>query len=209
MSYSHLSTEERFCLYNGIQSGMSARKIAEALERSPSTITREIKRNSCKLGNGKGYYRYLPKRAHENYEERRIRCHRKSEYGEQETEYIREKIKEHWSPEQIANRPTDKLKKVPSAPTIYRMIHEGKIGKIEKVRISHLRRKGKYKRPKSIQGRFDDCGQTIRKRPKEIYKGNPASPRCAKAGRVYCFWTYCLSGVAPHGEVGHTGNATR
>ena len=41
---------------------MSARRIAEVLERSPSTITREIKRNSCKLGNGKGYYRYLQKK---------------------------------------------------------------------------------------------------------------------------------------------------
>ena len=50
------------------------------------------------------------------------------------------------------------------------MIHEGKIGKIEKVRMSHLRRKVKYKRPKSIQGRFDDYGQRIRKRPKEIYR---------------------------------------
>ena len=45
-----------------------------------------------------------------------------------------------------------------------------KIDKVEKIRMCHLRRKGKYKKPKSMQGRFDDAGQTIRKRPKEVYK---------------------------------------
>jgi len=52
--------------------GLSIRKIAEALDRSPSTISRELKRNYC------GYrYKYLPHIAQEKYNKRRINCHRK------------------------------------------------------------------------------------------------------------------------------------
>lgn len=170
MSYSHLTIDERLCLHISYSAGMGVRKIAKELGRSPSTISRELKRNKCKLGNGKGYYKYFPVRANNLYEERRKKCHRNSKYRLKEVEYIEEKIKEHWSPEQIMNRATDKIDKVPSTSTIYRMIHAGKIGKVEKIRMCHLRRKGKYKKPKSMQGRFDDNGQTIRKRPKKVYK---------------------------------------
>ena len=45
MSHIHLTIEERCCIYNFIKSGLSIREIAKALERSPSTISREIKRN--------------------------------------------------------------------------------------------------------------------------------------------------------------------
>ena len=48
---------------------MGIRKIAKELGRSPSTISRELKRNKCKLGNGKGYYKYFPVRANNLYED--------------------------------------------------------------------------------------------------------------------------------------------
>ena len=102
-----------------------------------------MKRNKCKLGNGKGYYKYFPVRANNLYEERRKKSHRNSKYGLKEIEYIEEKIKEYWSPEQIMNRPTDKIDKVPSTSTIYRMIQLSKIGKVEKIRMYHLRAKRK------------------------------------------------------------------
>lgn len=53
-----------------------------------------------------------------------------------------EKIEEHWSPEQIANRVTEKNEKVPSTATIYRMIHSDKIETLKKVRMNQLRQKG-------------------------------------------------------------------
>ncbi|WP_412458508.1 helix-turn-helix domain-containing protein [Peptoniphilus asaccharolyticus] len=49
MSYNHLTIEERSCIYQFLNLGMSIRKIAQALKRSPSTISREIKRNSSKI----------------------------------------------------------------------------------------------------------------------------------------------------------------
>lgn len=62
MNYKHLTIEERACIFQFKQLGMSVRKIAEALERSPSTISREINRNKC----GRKFV-YYPKTAQSNY----------------------------------------------------------------------------------------------------------------------------------------------
>ena len=44
--YEHLSYEERSTIALGLQQGMSVRAIARALGRSPSTISRESRRNA-------------------------------------------------------------------------------------------------------------------------------------------------------------------
>ncbi|WP_156032244.1 helix-turn-helix domain-containing protein, partial [Sharpea azabuensis] len=46
MNYNHININERSCIYQFLTLGMSIRGIAKALHRSPSTISREIKRNS-------------------------------------------------------------------------------------------------------------------------------------------------------------------
>ncbi|WP_019595694.1 helix-turn-helix domain-containing protein, partial [Peptostreptococcus anaerobius] len=64
MSYNHLTIEERACIYQFLNLGMSIRKIAQALKRSPSTISREIKRNSSKIKVSRGSYtKYFPVKA--------------------------------------------------------------------------------------------------------------------------------------------------
>ena len=55
MNYKHLNIQERSCLYTLLNAKLSIREIAKALERNPSTILREIKRNARIIGNGKGY----------------------------------------------------------------------------------------------------------------------------------------------------------
>ncbi|MFR6220569.1 MAG: helix-turn-helix domain-containing protein [Anaerococcus sp.] len=50
-SDNHLAIEERACIYQFLNLGMSIRKIAQAIKRSSSTISREIKRNSSKIKN--------------------------------------------------------------------------------------------------------------------------------------------------------------
>lgn len=171
MSYKHISTEERACLYTLLNAKLSIRGIAEALQRSPSTILREIKRNSCNIGNGRGYSKYYPTYAEKQYNIRRKKCHRYPEYEDEDVKsYIEEKIKLHWSPEQIVNRKQEKIEKLPSISTIYRMIYNGKIGKKEKIGMYQLRRKGQFKGHKCRQGCFDDKGRSIRNRPKHVYK---------------------------------------
>jgi IS30 family transposase len=46
MKYKHLTTTERELIAKKLRLGMSIRAIALALERSPSSISREIRRNS-------------------------------------------------------------------------------------------------------------------------------------------------------------------
>ena len=68
MSYSHLTIEERSCIYQFKNLGMSIRKIAIALKRSPSTISREIKRNSITTRNEYSEFtRYFPIVANKKY----------------------------------------------------------------------------------------------------------------------------------------------
>lgn len=147
---------------------MSIRKIAQALKRSPSTISREIKRNSSKIKVSRGSYtKYFPVKANDKYIDRRKDCHRKSNISKDVIEYLTIKINEHWSPEQISNRRTSVIHEMPSTSTIYRLI---RAKKVPKTSMENLRRKGKFKRPAEKRGKFNDKGRTIKKRPKEIYK---------------------------------------
>ncbi len=164
MNYKHLTINERICIYDFFEKGYSLRKIAEALNRSVSTISREIKRNlNDKL-------KYFPNIAQEKYE-KRIREANKFKIDDKNIfEYIEIKIKLHWSPEQISNRKSNEIKNIPSTSTIYRLIEKGKIGKQEKITKNNLRRKGKFKRPAETRGKFNDKGRTIKKRPAEVKK---------------------------------------
>ncbi|WP_412458507.1 helix-turn-helix domain-containing protein [Peptoniphilus asaccharolyticus] len=79
MSYNNLTIEERSCIYQIKNLGISIRKIAQALNTSPSTISREIKRNSSKIKVSRGSYtKYFPIKANDKYIDRRKDCHRKS-----------------------------------------------------------------------------------------------------------------------------------
>lgn len=163
MNYNHLTIEERTCIYQLRLSGVSIRQIAKAINRSPSTVSRELKRNYCGTK-----YKYLPHIAQNKYVDRRQNSHRSIELTDELKEYIEECLNKQWSPEQIANRKTDLNLKIPSHSTIYRWIHRKYLieGDMKK-----LRRKGKFKRPAETRGRFN-IGKTIKKRPKEVYKRN-------------------------------------
>ena len=43
--YQHITNEEKFYIWNASREGVSQRQIAETLERHPSTISREMRRN--------------------------------------------------------------------------------------------------------------------------------------------------------------------
>ena len=74
MNYNHININERSCIYQFLTLGMSIRGIAKALHRSPSTISREIKRNSYRTRNNfKEHDRYFPVKAQENMKTERPR----------------------------------------------------------------------------------------------------------------------------------------
>lgn len=161
MNYNHLTINERACIYQFLELGMSMRQIAKALGRNFGTISRELKRNYCGTK-----YKYLPHIAEKKYSLRRLSSHRKVKINSNTISYIEEKIKLHWSPEQIINCEELNKPSLPSLPTIYRYINSGILIKGDKTK---LRRKGKFKRPAETRGRFN-IGKTIKKGLKKYIK---------------------------------------
>ena len=161
MSYSHFSIEERVCIQHLFVQGVSVRQIAKELARSPSSISREIKRNSHDV-NEFGYS-YSVKRAENEYKKRTSKAHNIVQFPLEVIQIIEQRIKETWSPEQIAA--FYKSDGFPCYKTIYKWINEGTIVNGNK---SLLRRKGKggwhETRGKATKGK------SIRKRDKRIYK---------------------------------------
>ena len=69
-SYQHLSRDERAAIAIGLEQGLSRRAIARRLNRSPGTISREVRRNGGKRV-------YHPARARQRREARRFRQERR------------------------------------------------------------------------------------------------------------------------------------
>ena len=121
MSYKHFSKDERNELSILLKKGYSYRVIGDCLERNHSSISREINNNSV---NGeynpiKAEYKAKRKRLNSKYQGMKIN----NDYDLQN--YVNLKMKEYWTPEQIAGRlkyENDKAKQI-SAPSIYKYLY--------------------------------------------------------------------------------------
>ena len=136
-SYTHFTLSERNCLQQLLSEGKSYREIAKILDRSPSTISREVKRNFSKTKK-----RYNAWRATTLYIIRRRKCI-KNHVIQPDTEmylYITNCFEMYWSPEIIANKCKEKGFNICTS-TIYRALKEKRI--IGFSRKTHLRRRGK------------------------------------------------------------------
>lgn len=157
--YTHLTTEERELIFLYLYIGYAIRKMALLLNRSPSTISREIKRNTA-------IRKYRPSRAQERYRKARQRCGRRTILKDElACVTVRRLIMEkRWSPEQISKR----LKKEGhaiqvSTPTLYRAIGKGLLHRPEDGRPGrkgfkiHLRHKGKRRVKSGTERRGKFC----------------------------------------------------
>lgn len=147
LSYHHLNFEDRTALMlESRKEGFSARKFAELIKRHPSTIYRELKRNSINDV-------YQAQYASDNTFARRRRGHRKLKIDSILWKFIVEAIRCLWSPQQIAKR----LKTFPdldqtmnvSHTTIYstiRALPKGELKKdlLSKVKSEDIRRRVVY-----------------------------------------------------------------
>jgi transposase, IS30 family len=148
MSYTHLSAEERIEFYKlRANKDISLRNIAKEMNRSPSTLSRELQRNSLELD------LYIPDIANQKQQERREKSKAAFESISTDTIVeIKRRLKKYHSPEQIAGRLKREGKERVSHETIYKMIyenHEG-LGKYRK----YLRQgQGKRKQRKAGEAR--------------------------------------------------------
>lgn len=157
MSYSHFTIEERISIKHLLAQDISIRQIAKEMGRSPSSVSREIKRNSREPNE------YRVQSAEKFYKKRVSKAHNIVQFPLEVIQIIEQRIKETWSPEQIAA--FYKNQGFPCYKTIYKWINEGTIINGNK---KLLRRKGKggwYE----TRGKFNK-GKSIRKRDKKIYK---------------------------------------
>ena len=172
MSHTHITSFQRNELSVLLRAGLKQKDIAKLLGKTPSAICQELKRNKANTITG-----YSAKVAKENTRDRRIRANkrfRKVDNNEWIKKYIIRKIKEYWSPEQIAGRmkeewPNDKLKHI-SKDSVYKFIYNER-----KDLVKYLRcQKGKYRRRYGTRirekQREDMKKKRIEERPDEVEK---------------------------------------
>ena len=98
--FTHLTPEERDEIAIMQAQGKSLNDIAQKLQRPKSTISRELRRNRSPV-----YNVYLPHRAQQRAMERKSAAHKRPRLkSEKIRHYVTCKLKQGWSPEQIAGR---------------------------------------------------------------------------------------------------------
>jgi IS30 family transposase len=93
----YLSVREREEIAVGLAAGESLRSIAARLGRSPSTVSREVRRNS----RGRRQYRALAAQGQAQWRAARPKTAKLAGDGELR-EWVQAKLKKNWSPEQIS-----------------------------------------------------------------------------------------------------------
>lgn len=121
MAYHQLTLEERYLISAYYAAGTSRREIAGLMRRSPSTVSRELRRNATTHDG-----RYRPSKAHRYATARRRRCRRGSQYGERIYRQVEAALKKRWSPDQIVGYFRLQGIAVPSHETIYRRLRHDK-----------------------------------------------------------------------------------
>ena len=169
-SHRTLSLAEREEISRGVVAGRSLRSIAAALNRAPSTISREINRN----GGRQQYRANVADQAAWDRAHRRKTC--KLTQNPALARIVASKLQLEWSPRQIAGwlkhtYPDDETYHV-SHETIYRTLFIQARGALKKELLQHLRRTRRMRRSRHHTQKTKDRGQitdivSIRERPAE------------------------------------------
>lgn len=152
-----LSLVEREEISRGVVAGLSIRSIAASLGRAPSTVSREIRRND-----GRECYRanQADKAAWDR--SRRPKACKLALYRAL-AQRVADKLKQRWSPEQIAGwlrrtYPNDRNRQV-SHETIYRTLYIQARGALKKELLAHLRRTRVIRRSRHHTQKTDNHGR--------------------------------------------------
>lgn len=168
--YKHFTIFERESILSLLSQNKSIRFIANLLNRSPSSVSREISRNS----NNHGIY--SPSLAQDKYKQRRKNCGAKLKLNniDIKNKVVNLILNEQWSPEQISNRLKLENNDIQiSYSTIYRGIHNGLLESDDKTRgergiTRKLRHRGKTRHKKGYLERRGKIkiSNELRLRPK-------------------------------------------
>lgn len=166
----YLDRDERYEIARLQGLGHSIRQIAESMSRSPSTISRELRRNADPRTGG-----YQPERA-DTMAWKRQRRPRPSVWVQRPalTERVQQMLDKRLSPEQVAGRlkidhPDDPAMRV-SPETIYRALYVRPRGELARVLKAHLRSGRTTRQPRGRQERRGQIRDlvSITERPEEV-----------------------------------------
>ena len=121
MTYHQLTQEERYLISGGVRLKRSQRELAKLLGRSPSTVSRELRRNATAHD---GLYRAA--KAHSYAFARRRRSRRGPQFSNRVFSQVDAAVRQRWSPQQIVGVFRAKGQLVPSHETIYRRLRRDK-----------------------------------------------------------------------------------
>lgn len=164
-NYKQLTENERYQIYTMNSLGMKQKEIAEHLGRSPSTISRELKRN-------KGQRGYRPAQAHRLAVQRRQNAYKHFKLTDEVCQWIEQLLAQDLSPEQIAGYLEREKLVLLHHETIYQYIYQDKAygGQLyKKLRIAskpYRKRYGHYDRRGRIENRrsIDDRPVVVERR---------------------------------------------
>lgn len=170
MKYLRLDIEEREKIYALVNQGKSVREIAKALNRSHSTISRELKRCGSKL-------EYSPSKAQKKAGKQEKEKGRKKilDIRPEVFEAVFRNLFQKLSPEQISKKIKKEFADEPlrwiSHESIYKYIYAFPRGELRKLFTSYLRTKRKLRRDRSNiharRGQIPDA-TPISERPNEV-----------------------------------------
>jgi IS30 family transposase len=171
MSYHQLTSEERYALSLLRKQGLSQRLIARALDRHPSTISREVRRNQRQRC-------YRAKDADDIARTRRRVSRRYRRLSEAEWALICSMLKKLWSPEQIVGRLRKRGVVLVSHETIYRYLWADR--RRGGTRYRYLRGSLKWRRKR--KGSYDSRGRLAGKRA--ITERPPGAQNRSRVGHL-------------------------
>src|SRR5258706_1439258 len=116
MTYTHLTRDERYQIAILAKAGHDPSEIADVMNRHPSTISRELRRNRGERG-------YRPKQAHEFSQARMRACENGPRISDATWALVDARLGELWSPEQICGRLKERGLPSASHEAIYQRIY--------------------------------------------------------------------------------------
>ncbi len=150
----HLTKEQRYTITCMLSQGYSKSKIALAIGKHKSTISRECKRN-CDARSGSYEYEL----AHRKWKDRHKKKRKHIRFTEKIRSEVEKLLRDDYSPEQVVGILTKQGKEVVSVERIYQHIWQDK--KHKGTLYTHLRRQGrKYRK----RGAFKDSRGIIKDR---------------------------------------------
>jgi IS30 family transposase len=170
--YRQLTSEERYALSALRRHGLSQAEVGRVMGRHPSTVGRELKRNSRKDGG------YRPFTAGEMTRGRRSRSRRNLQFTPDQWALVVACLQKLWSPQQIAGRLALEGRLSISHETIYRYIwndrwHGGSLHENLRHSIKQMRKR---------YGRYDSRGRLAGKRA--IAERPPGAENRSRVGHL-------------------------